>query len=188
MYQGQINVRYAKSLFLLAREKNMLDEMKKNILLIVETFQENESLVALINYPVIKTSKKHEVLQELFKDKINDYALSFLLLIVKNKREKHIHTICLDFLDLYARHKGIKKAIITTAADLSRTQKENIKKAIEKKFKTSIELEAKVNPSLIGGIIIQLDDKQMDLSVASQIDKLKQEFYKIDFNNKSISK
>lgn len=107
-----------------------------------------------------------------------------MLLIIKNKREKHIKNICTDFLDLYAEHKEIKRALITTAFNLNRTQAENIRKSIEKKFKSTIELETKVDKSLIGGVIIQVDDKQIDLSVARQIQDLRTSFLDIDFNNR----
>ena len=188
MYQGQINVRYAKSLFQLAKEKKLSDEIKKDIQFILETFQENEHLYTMLDYPVIKISKKTQILQELFKDKINHYTLSFLMLIVKNKREKHLKNICLNFLDIYARENGIKKAVITTAVDLSRTQIESIKKSIEKKFKSPVEMETKVDQALIGGVIIQVDDKQLDLSVSRQIANLRNDFLKIDFNNKTKQK
>lgn len=184
MYQGQINVRYAKSLFQLAVEKEMVDEIKKDIDLILDTFQDDDNLARVIDYPVIKASKKSHILQELFQDKITKYTMSFLMLVIKNKREKHIKNICIDFSDIYVKHKGIKKAVLTTAFDLSRTQKENIKKSIEKKFKSSVELDTKLDESLIGGLIIQVDDKQLDLSVARQIQNLRDDFHKIDFNNK----
>lgn len=184
MYQGQINVRYAKSLFQLAIERDLVDEMKDDIQLVLETFQENDNLETIMSYPVMKTSKKNQIIKGIFNEKINEYSLSFLLLIIKNKREKHIKNICTDFLDLYAEHKEIKRALITTAFNLNRTQAENIRKSIEKKFKSTIELETKVDKSLIGGVIIQVDDKQIDLSVARQIQDLRTSFLDIDFNNR----
>lgn len=189
MDQGPVNVRYAKSLFQLAIEKNIADGIKQDIVLIYDVFQENAELETLLEHPVIKLSRKKQILSELFEKKVSEHTMSFLYLIVKNKREKHLKSICKNYITLYEKHKGIKKAVITTSFDLSRTHAESIKKSIEKKFKAIIELETKVDKSLLGGFIIQIDDKQLDLSVARQIQELKNNFYNIDFNNpKKISK
>lgn len=184
MYQSQINVRYARSLFLLAQEKNMLDEIKKDIELILQWYEENEEIKILLEHPIVKASKKNELLNNIFKDKINAYSLSLLQLIVKNKRENHLKSICKDFIEIYRKHKGIKAAVLTTAFELTRTHQTNIKKTIEKTFNSTIELNTKVDKELIGGMIIQVDDKQLDLSVARQIQQLRDQFLNIDFNNK----
>lgn len=184
MYQSQINVRYAKSLFLLAEEKNMLDEIKQDVELILQWYEENEDIKILLEHPVIKTSKKNKFLNEIFKDKINTYSLSLLQLIVKNKRENHLKNICKDFIEIYYKHKGIKTAVLTTAFELTRTHQTNIKKTIEKTFNSIVELNTKVDKELIGGMIIQVDDKQLDLSVARQVQQLRNQFLNIDFNNK----
>ncbi len=184
MYHSQINIRYARALFLLAEEKNMVDEIKQDIELILQWFKEAEDIKILLEHPVVKASKKTEILSSFFKDKINTHTLSFLQLIVKNKRENHLKNICMDFIDLYKKYKGLKTAVLTTAFELTRTHQTNIKKTIEKTFDSTIELNTKVDKELIGGMIIQVDDKQLDLSVIGQIQQLRNQFLNIDFNNK----
>lgn len=184
MYHSQVNIRYARSLLLLAEEKNIVNEIKRDIDFILQWLEENEDVIILLEHPVVKTSKKSEVLGILLKEKINQYTMSFLHLIVKNKRENHLKNICRDFIDLFKKYKGLKTAVLTTAFELTRTLKTKIKKSIEKTFNASVELQTKVNEDLIGGMIIQVDDKQMDLSVARQIQELRNQFINIDFNNK----
>ena len=184
MYDSQVNIRYAKSLFLLAEEKNQLDKIKKDIDIILHWFEENEDIDILLEHPVIKVSKKSEIITSIFKDKITNATLSFLQLIVKNKREKHLKNICRDFISLYKKSKGIKTAVLTTSFELTRTHEENIKRSIEKIFNAPVDLKTKVDEDLIGGLVIQVDDKQLDLSVARQIQELKNQFINIDFTNK----
>ena len=184
MHQSHINIRYAKSLFLLAEEKNQLNSVKQDIHTILQWFEENEDVNVLLEHPLIKASKKAEILTKLFKDKVTEYTLSFLSLIVKNKRENHIKSICNNFISIYKKSKGIKTAVLTTSFDLTRTHKEKIKKSIEQTFKSPVELNVKVDESIIGGMIIQVDDKQLDLSVSRQIQELRNQFVSIDFNNK----
>lgn len=184
MYHSQINIRYAKSLYLLAEEKSLINEIKKDIDMILQILDEVEDLKTLLEHPVIKASKKTEILSSFFKDKLNEYTLSFLQLIIKNKRENHLKNICIDFGDLYKKGNGLKTAVLTTAFELTKTHKTNIKGMIEKEFNSKVELNTKVNEAIIGGMIIQVDDRQLDLSVSRQVQQLREQFSNIDFNSK----
>ena len=184
MYNSQINIRYAKSLFLLAEEKNISDEIKKDMELILQWLQEYEDIKVILEHPVLKPSKKYQILSDLLKDKVNAYTLSLLKLIIKNKRENHLKNICLDYIDIFKKQKGIRTAVLTTAFELTRTHKANLKKSIENIFSAEVELKTKVHKELLGGMLIQVDDKQLDLSVAGQVQKLRNQFLNIDFNNK----
>jgi len=183
MYQSQINVRYAKSLFLLATEKNIIDEINNDINLIYTAFLEIEELTIVVEHPVINPSEKRKIFSDLFKNRINKYTMSFLELAIKNKRENHIKQMCLNFIDLYRNHKGIKKAVLTTAIELSKKEIISIKELIQKKFDATIELQNIVDEHLIGGMIIQVEDKQLDLSVAKKLQSYRRDFLTIDFNN-----
>ncbi len=183
MYHSQVNVRYARSLFLLAKEKNILTEVRKDIDIVYKTFIDEEEFNVLLEHPAVKTSKKAEIISEIFKGKLNSYTVSFLLLIVKNKREKHLKGICKHFIEIYRKDKGIKTAVLTTAYTLTDSEKGKIRIAIELKFNTSVEMHEKIDENLIGGMIIQVDDMQLDLSVAKQINQLKDKYINIDFND-----
>ena len=185
MHYSQINVRYAKSLFLLAKEKNIVDEIRQDIDLVYNVFQEVEDFKILLEHPVIKSSTKSDIISKIFKGKVNKYTLSFLQLIIKNKRENHLKGICRDFIEICRKYKGIRTAVLTTAYQLSEDEKKIIKQIIEKKFEATIELKDKVNEELIGGMVIQVDDKELDLSIAKQIQVVRNSFLNIDFNNKT---
>ena len=182
MYQSQINVRYAKALFQLSIEKTIEEEIIKDIKLIYSFFEEINDLKILVENPVIKSDQKIKILNSLFKDKLNKYTVSFLNLIVKNKRESYLKGVCQNYIDLFRQYKGIKQAIITTAFDLPEKERMSIQKSIQKKFNSVIELQSNVDEALLGGMVIQIEDKQLDLSVAKQIQRLKKRFLSIDFN------
>lgn len=184
MYDSQINIRYARSLYLAAEEKGDLDLVKEDIEVLFQLFEENHDIDLLLEHPLIRTSRKIEILSSIFKDKVTKHTWSFLNLIVKNKRENHLKNICRDFISIYKKSKGIRTAVLTTSFELTRTHKEKIKKAIEEVFQAPVELNTKIDESIIGGLIIQVDDKQLDLSVMRQIEKVRGQFVNIDFNAK----
>lgn len=184
MHNSQVNTRYARALYLLADEKNILESVRKDMDTIIQLMLENKEIEELLDHPVIKSSKKQQILHDIFKDNVSDETMSFINLTIKNRREKHLKNICRDFISTYKKKRGIRTAVLTTSFSLSRTHEEKIKKQIENAFKSPVELDTKVDKSIIGGMLIQVDDKQLDLSVARQIQELKEQFLNIDFNQK----
>jgi F-type H+-transporting ATPase subunit delta len=170
----------------LAEEHKIADKIKQDIELVLQWIEDYNDLIEMLEHPIIKTSKKSEILDQIFKDQIGKYTLLFLHLIVKNKRENHLKYICNDFISLYKKNKGIKTALLTTSFDLTRTHQEKIRKSIEDIFKSPVELSSKVDETIVGGLIVQVDDQQLDLSVARQIQNLKEQFLEIDFTKKKI--
>jgi len=128
----------------------------------------------LLESPIVNESKKAELISSIFKGKINALTMNFLLLIVKNKREVHIPGISRNFLELTRKDQNIKSATLITAKEMTVETINRIGKIMEKQLNCKVELSGQVNPEIIGGMVIRIDDKQYDASVATQIKKIKQ--------------
>ena len=175
MNQSKIAVRYAKSFFEIALEKKQLDKLKNDIESIASVTQQPD-IQLMLESPVIKASKKKQLLTEIFKGKIEDISLKFLLMITDNKREMHISAICRNFIQQYHRYKGIKVAKVITASAIDSALQSKISKVISEVFKTDIELTAIEDESILGGFIIRVGDQQIDASVSHKLDNIKREF------------
>ncbi len=182
MDESKITVRYAKAFFSLAKEKNILDELKKDIELIAQLAEESSDFVLLLESPVIKTSQKIKIMQSLFEGKVNENTLNFLKLIADNKREVHIPGICRNFLALYRQELGVKSAVITSAIPLNKDILAQVKSQLEASFKTDVELDEKVKKELIGGFVLRVDDRQVDASIATQLRKVKEKLLQTEIN------
>ncbi|WP_347839107.1 ATP synthase F1 subunit delta [uncultured Draconibacterium sp.] len=174
MNQSAITVRYAKAFFSLAKEKKQLDQLKADIQLVYQICKNNDDLILLLESPIIKSSKKAALLKQIFENTIETVSLNFLLLIVKNKREVNIPGICRNFLELTRKDLNIKSAVLTTATEVSSGILKKIEKLLGEELKATVELSAQVNPDILGGLVLRLDDKQYDASVATQLRKVKQ--------------
>lgn len=170
-----IRVRYAKAFFQTAKEKNMLGKVKTDIETVFEVCNNSPEFVYLLNSPVIKSSKKADLMQSIFKTVVNELTLDFLKLIAHNKRETEIPGICRNFLELTRKEQNVKTATLTTAGEIDAAISQKIKAIIEKELDTTVELSTKVNPGIIGGMILRVEDKQYDASVATQLKKIKQQ-------------
>jgi F-type H+-transporting ATPase subunit delta len=169
-----IRVRYAKAFFTLAKEKKMLEPLKTDIQNIFEICNQSSDFIQMLESPVVATSKKAELISIIFKGQVNLLTLNFLLLITNNKREVYIPGICRNFLELTRKDQNIKSAVIVTATEINAHTIDKIKTLIEKELAATIELACQVEPEIIGGLILRIDDKQYDSSVNAQLRKIKQ--------------
>lgn len=174
MDQSAITVRYAKAFFSIAKEKKLLDTLKKDIQLVLNVCTNSSDFILLLESPVVKTSKKIELISNIFINKIQKLSLDFLILITENKREVHIPGICRNFLALTRKDQNIRSAVITTAAEIKKDTINKIETLMAKELNAKIELTSEINSDIIGGMILRLDDKQYDASIATQLKKIKQ--------------
>jgi F-type H+-transporting ATPase subunit delta len=178
-------VRYSKALFILSKEKSMLDTISKDMLLIYKICNNVSEFMSMIESPITKPSQKRKILDAIFKSSINELTMKFLDLLVENKREAYIRDIARYFIDLYRSDKGIKSAVLTTASDVDDETRGKISELIKKSFNTKeVELETNVNKNLIGGFILKVDDKQFDASISSHLKEVKRKLIDFTFVSK----
>ena len=174
MNHSAIAVRYAKAFFATAKEKSLLDSLKTDIELVFSVCTESADFILLLESPIVKTSKKAQLISSIFKGKVNKLTLSFLMLITENKREIHIPGICRNFLGLTRKDQNKKSALLTTASEIDSKSIKKIEQLLGKELNATIELSTNIKPEIIGGLIVRLDDKQYDASIATQLNKIKQ--------------
>jgi len=172
MNESKITTRYAKALFKLAKEQNLLDTIKKDLQL-VEQAAQLEPFRELIHSPIIPVSEKKEIFTQLFKGKVHKYTLDFLLLLAENRREQYIPMIIRDYLNFYRQALGITEVELTTAVELDDKLKQEFIDILKGVTHHKIDLKHHINPDIIGGFIIRIDDRLLDASISTQLKKLK---------------
>ena len=166
--------RYIKSLLGLAIEKGVLEEVNQDMQLFAKVCKENKSFGLLLKSPIIKHDKKREILDKIFKGKVNPLTLSIFDILTQKNREPLLPAIATDFHAAYNAYKGVSKATVTTAVPLDgklRAELEQMVKTLSNK--KQVELAEIVDPELIGGFILNVGDKQIDASVRSKLNTLK---------------
>ncbi|MCR4964951.1 MAG: ATP synthase F1 subunit delta [Bacteroidales bacterium] len=176
MKNPKVASRYAKALYDYAGEKNQVEAVKDELQQIIRTLKENRELQIVLDSPIIVPSKKHAIFSQIFSNTLSETSFTFLDVILKKKREPAIESICEEYIKLYNKEHNIKVANITTAQPISDTLIAKIRTILEEKTQSTIEIKQVVDPDIIGGILINVDDFFIDASVISKIHKLKQEF------------
>lgn len=173
----RISSRYAKSLLDLADETGKLDKVLADI----ESFNtvcENRDFQLLLKSPIITAEKKEQVFKKLFEGKYDELTLAFLNILLKKGREPLLADIANAFMAQYKKRKHISSVKLTTASPLGDSAKEAIRKKLLESSATddNLELETAVDPELIGGFVVEIEDKLYDASVAHKLSLLKKEF------------
>lgn len=176
MKNPKLSNRYAKALFDFAKENNSVREVFDDLALFSKTLKENRELQVLLRNPVIEAHQKHKIFESVFNGTLHDITYKFLALLLKQKREPALDTICEEYFKLYNTENNIRQVSITTAQPLSPELKGKIVGLIADQTHATIELDEIVDPSIIGGFVVKMDDYYLDSSILSKINRLKQEF------------
>lgn len=177
MQSPRLAGRYAKSLVDLAQEKGQLEAVYKDMLYLQQVNKQSREFVALIKSPVIKADKKNAILEAVTKGKVSDLTAAFNRLLVAKGRENALPEIVNAFIDQYNSIKGIHKVKLTTAAEPS----ESLKQSMISKVKSeagfgTVELETKVDPSIVGGFILEFNNNKVDASILRDLKDIKKQF------------
>lgn len=170
-----VATRYANSLMELATETSQVDAVRNDMKTLKQVCDQNHDFALFLDSPVIKTDKKISVLKEVFKGKISDLTLNFLVLIATKRRESLVKEIATAFDEQYKHNKNIFTAVVTSASGLDAATRQKVMDMVKAQTKGEVELIEKVDPSAIGGFILKIGDRQMDRTVARQLSDMKKE-------------
>lgn len=175
MNQSKISVRYAKAFFEYASEKGVLENVIADVKLLAKSLNEIAELAEVFQNPIVKPSGKKAFVSALLKDKISNDTIDFLNLVIENGREMFIQDILRNVLDIYRKTQGITAVTLTSAVPLSKAQEQEVVDLVTKQQNTKVELQTKIDPSLMGGFVLRVEDKQYDASVRSRLKQIKKE-------------
>ena len=173
---ARIASRYAKSLIELAQDQGRLERVVGDINLFNDAIQHRD-LYLLIKSPIVKADKKLKIFHELFGERVDHLTLSFFDIIIRKGIETFLPDIARHFIKNYRELKNITLAQVTTATPLEEYQIEKIKSELKKIGVATgeVQLEEVVNPNIIGGFLLEVDDQLYDASVKTKLTNLKKE-------------
>ncbi len=177
---SDINIanRYATALLELAEEKNSLEEIAKDVELVKNTLFGSKQIQLMLLNPVIKPDKKLQILTEIFKGKVSDETLNFIVFILKKDRQGILTQIVKRFLELRDERLGIIEAKVLSAVAFTEDQKSRLKLQLEETTNKKIRISFSEDKNLIGGFVIKMNDTIIDASIKRQLELLKENFLK----------
>ena len=174
MDNGKISVRYARALFQTTQEQHCeeavydgLTRFAHNYLLAIAQFNE------VLADPIVAKEEKVRLLEMAIGEPLHDTLKQFIAFVVDQKREDKMFFIAMKYLEMYRAKHHILSTQVTTATELPETTYDKIKAFIQQTFDADAEIDVKIDPSLIGGFILDIENTRMDASVAGQLNALR---------------
>lgn len=176
MNKGLISVRYAKALLGFAESKNAQDEIYKQAKFLQDVFINIKTLHAALHNPLIPKAKKREFILTACGNDVTDTFTTFIDLLLTNDREDCLQSIMLQYQEQYRKSKNIIHGKLITAVAIDDETKNSLLKSIELKVKGKLEVDKIVDPSILGGFILELDFVRWNGSLSRQLNDIKKQY------------
>lgn len=166
--------RYASALFDLAKEENALPAVEKDVATLKALLEASADLRRLFGSPVFSIEDQVRALDAVLKHaEVGGLVANFMRVVARNRRLFAAPAMLEIFGEIAAQDRGETVAVVTSAEPLSETQLTALREALAEKAGGTVKLETKVDPSLIGGLVVKLGSQMIDTSVKTRLASLK---------------
>ncbi|RHJ93504.1 F0F1 ATP synthase subunit delta [Parabacteroides bouchesdurhonensis] len=172
---GIISARYARALFAFAKDRGTETRVYNDIKMLATSFEKEAALKEVLDNPVLPETDKKRLIRSAAGIEVCPEFERFIQLVLQYKRESLLQIMCLIYISLYRKEKNINRIYLYTAVPLAKDLKDKLTNDIQQKTGGTIEFSEHINPELIGGLIIRMNNYQMDASVASQLKRVKKQ-------------
>lgn len=169
----EIAKEYATALFTLSLEEGGVEEYRKSLELIDEVFSENPEYKEFLSSPSISLGERLSALSSVFEGKVHENLLSFLKLLCEKGRISFLEDAIKEYKLLYDASLHISTAKIISAVSLTNKEKEKLLTKLESMSGGPVNAEYEIDETIIGGIIIELDEKVLDGSLKHRLNEIK---------------
>lgn len=167
-------IRYAKAILDMAHSAGVAADVNNDMAHIGENIASNAELAAFIDSPTTSVEVKEKALLEIF-DAAGNITKGLFRLLKENKRFEILGAIASEYNAQYEAMNGVEVAVVTTAIAMDSEMQSRVMSKILEFSNKKVAIENVVDPSIIGGFILRIGDKQYNASVANRLQTLKRE-------------
>lgn len=174
-----VGKRYSASLFEVGIELDKMDTFHKEINFIKDIIEDNNRVLKILEHPEISKKEKRDVVEEIFGEMVSKEMLNFLFITIDKRRETNIINIVDEFNKLFKDYRGIVDIEAVTAVPMNEEASERLKTVLRDKLEKEINLSNRVDPSIIGGVMLNMDEKIIDSTLKTQLGEMESMFKEI---------
>lgn len=172
---GKAEKVYSEAVFELAKEQGIADKVKEELDAAAEIFAAVPEFGKFLTVHTVTTAEKLAVIERSFKGKVSDTTYNLLCVTAENGRAELIPDIAADYRERWYEMKNIAEVKVTTSIPLSEALRIKLRSKLETVMKKTVILKEKVDPSIMGGIILNCGNTMTDGSVKSKLDALQKQ-------------
>jgi F-type H+-transporting ATPase subunit delta len=167
--------RYASALFDLARDQRQIESVGKSLEALSQALADSKDFDELVSSPLVSRGEAGKAFAALAASLgLDPITTNFLGVIAKNGRKNQLRPVIRAFRRLAADHRGETSADVMTARPLNDQQLAHLKQQLRARAGRDVTIEASVDPSLLGGIVVKLGSQQIDASIRTKLNRLAQ--------------
>ena len=171
--QASLAGRYASALFGLARDERQIDAVGRSLELLSQALVDSRDLAELASSPLIDRAQAGKafaaVAQQLALDPV---TTNFLGVLARNGRKNQLQKIIRAFRRLAAEHRGETTAEVVSAHPLKDDQIAALKAQLRSRAGRDVAIETRVDPEILGGIVIKMGSQMIDASIRTKLNRL----------------
>lgn len=164
---------YAEALMSLAQSTDKTDRLGEDVAALLNLLKEAPELEQFLSNPLVKADDKKAVLQRIGGDQFDTYTVNFLKILVERRRIGYLMGICQHYQTLLRKLKQTVLAEVTSAVELNEAQQQSVREKVQAMTNAhQVELDTKIDPDLIGGVIIKVGSQVIDASLRGQLRRI----------------
>ncbi len=165
--------RYAQALIRLGEENHKLDEYLHSLVRVQNTLAENKELAKFLEHPIISKEDKKEVVCNVFQSHISIDILNTLKVLLDRNRTYIFNSLISHYKELLNQKRNITMAEVITAVPINEDIKYKLKDKLQSQFNKNFQIEHRIDPEIIAGVIVKFGDRVIDGSIKSKLKNMK---------------
>lgn len=165
---------YAGALLEIAHKKNAISKIEEELNFLAELLKNDQDLLRYISSPGIAKDSKKQFIDKVFGSELSELISNFLKVLIDNGRQQDLQDISVAYSELLDIVNNRQKVRLVSSVKLDSDIINKIKKTLEDRFNKIIMIEEVINPSILGGMIVQVDDLIIDASLKKDVIKLRE--------------
>ena len=170
----QTSKEYAEALFELALQDACTERVTDALAVVEQVFAETPGYRALLGSPAVAREKRLALLDDAFRGKVPDIVLALLRMMVSRGHVNDVNGMITAYNDLAREHRGESIAYVTSAVALTGAEADALRDRLEKTFSRKVTLQCRRDPSLLGGVRVEIDGRVIDGSLKNKLQQIKE--------------
>ena len=166
---------YGEGLYELARDERIRQQIHAELMQVYELVKAQPAFIQLLSSRAIERPERLRVLDETFGGRVHPYIVNFMKLLVEREKFYAFEECVKWFHARYNEDFGIMEAVVTSAVPLPQTEQQALKAKLCTLSKKNVQLILRVDPSLIGGVRVEMDGRRYDNTIQNRLSRLRQE-------------
>lgn len=171
--------RYARALYDLAAEQQIIDAIEQDLGRVMQQMAENRELKQVIEHQAISPRAKWELVRQAFTDQIGAVTLNFLGVVVQRRRELYLAAMLEEYTRLADEGRGRVEVRVRAAVEMPAESRDNLMQALQNRLGKTVKLSAELDPRLMGGVVVQVGDTLIDGSIRTRLKRIGQRLRRV---------